>query len=127
MSFDDNKLGTFSRWPVNYNVDQCSSWVPFVSKYHHSIISFRANYTPNTLGSLPLTFTGSKCQANLLNTFTKHKPNKKVFLWAEKLVPEHQTLGSHPPLSEKFLVGIPTWRAIFCIKNTDKTSQQIIK
>jgi hypothetical protein len=31
--------------------------VPLVSKYHHPIVSFRANHTANTLGCLPLTFT----------------------------------------------------------------------
>jgi hypothetical protein len=31
--------------------------VPLVSKYHHSIICFRADYTANTLSSLPLTLT----------------------------------------------------------------------
>lgn len=37
------------------SVSQGSNQVPLVSKYHHPIISFRANHTANTLSCLPLT------------------------------------------------------------------------
>jgi hypothetical protein len=94
-------------------VCQGSNQVPLVSKYHHPIISFGANHTANTLSCLPLTFEIS----NLFQEFLLEKylnirgDNQKelfFFLKVIMLLPKHQMLGSHPPLSGKFPGGTPT-------------------